>query len=445
MALVLTPQITEAGKQAAINASNNGVEISITAMSFGSGFFDPVGNETAIPGEYVRLDIASGGRVTPTQVRVAAVWSDDVGTFPIGCIGFWSGSTLWAVWSRSNNVPVAVKTPGIDFVSFYDLVISAVPPNSVTVVVNPDANEALAALGAHEADPAAHPQYMLRNQFVNGHSLMFAGTVTGTANALIIPAPTEQALTAYVTGMRLTFRAASSNTAAATANVAGLGVKPIRKSGSLELVAGDIQAGAIYDLVYDGVNFQLAGGVGGGGATLQSWEFTATAGQTTFNVPHTVGTSAVYVNGRRQSVTEWTESATQFVFNAGLNAGDHVLFENFSRVAVVEIPERFGVRQWRVKLSGAAILAGDTFIPDNAAAACSYQFPTAPQDGDSFEWIASSTRFSVNAMTLVPTDKQVMGASTNILVNTDDFCGRFVFRAALDQWRVYATASAGNN
>ena len=444
MAIVLIPQITEAGKQAAINASNTGVEISITAMSFGSGFFEPSGSETVIPGEFVRLPIASGGRVAPTQVRVGSVWADETGTFPIGCIGFWAGTVLWAVWSRANGIPIAVKTPGVDFVSFYDLVIGAVPPNSVNVIVNPDASAALAALGAHEADPDAHPQYLLRSQFVNGHSLGYVGTVTGSGNAISINSPPEQLITAYVAGMRLTFKAAANNSGPASANVNFLGAKSIKKSGSSDLVAGDIKVGAIYDLVYDGTNFQLAGGVGGGSAAYETWEFTATAGQTTFAVSHTVGSSAVFVNGRRLSAGEWSESATQFTIASPLNAGDSVVFENFDKVSVVEVPDKYGKGQWKIKPNGSALEAGDTFVPDNASAACAYTFPTAPQDGDAVEWCASSTKFSVNTMTLTPTDKQVMGASTAVIVNTDDICGRFVYRAALNQWRAYATGAAGN-
>lgn len=153
----LLPKITEQGLQAAIDADNAGMQIYIDAISFGSGLYDPVGTETALVSQHVKLPIASGGKVAPTQVRVSAVWQDAVSLFNIGEIGFWTGTTLFAVWSRATGGYVAVKSPDIDFVALYDLTLGAVPPNSVNVIVNTEVNEALAVLAEHIVDPNAHP------------------------------------------------------------------------------------------------------------------------------------------------------------------------------------------------------------------------------------------------------------------------------------------------
>lgn len=79
---------------------------------------------------------------------------------------------------------------------------------------------------------------------------------TGTANSIIV-APSV-APTAYNTGLRIRTRAAAANTGATTINVSGLGVKQILRSDGTALETGDILAGQVVDLTYDGTNFRLA-------------------------------------------------------------------------------------------------------------------------------------------------------------------------------------------
>lgn len=85
---------------------------------------------------------------------------------------------------------------------------------------------------------------------------------TGTANAysiILIPP-----ISAYVEGQRFIFKALNTNTGASTIDVDGNGPIAIKKSATIDLSAGDILAGEIYDITFDGVNFQLLGGVGSG-------------------------------------------------------------------------------------------------------------------------------------------------------------------------------------
>lgn len=82
-------------------------------------------------------------------------------------------------------------------------------------------------------------------------------TVTGTDTILGTASPV---LTAYVVGQTFKFVAAASNTGAVTINISSLGAKSIVKNGSTPLGAGDIIVGNLYQIVYDGTNFQLVGG-----------------------------------------------------------------------------------------------------------------------------------------------------------------------------------------
>lgn len=79
---------------------------------------------------------------------------------------------------------------------------------------------------------------------------------TGAANAYVItPAP---AITAYAVGQMFSFKAVNANTTTSTLNVNGLGVKTIKKiDGSTNLASGDIGAGQIVLVEYDGTNFIL--------------------------------------------------------------------------------------------------------------------------------------------------------------------------------------------
>lgn len=101
------------------------------------------------------------------------------------------------------------------------------------------------------------------------------GADTGAANAYVvtlIPVPSG-----YVAGMGVVFKAAHANTGASTLNVNGLGAKSIVKNGSVALAGGEIAAGQIIYVKYDGTNFQIIGG-GGTGATVNAFGETVAVG-----------------------------------------------------------------------------------------------------------------------------------------------------------------------
>lgn len=88
------------------------------------------------------------------------------------------------------------------------------------------------------------------------------GPDTGAANAYAValsPVPT------LVAGSVVVFKSLNANTGASTLAVNGGSAKAIKKNVSSALASGDILAGQIVVVVYDGTNFQMAGG---GGVTL---------------------------------------------------------------------------------------------------------------------------------------------------------------------------------
>lgn len=313
--IIFQPKVTQAGEAAAFNAQSDGLELTLTHVSFGSGLYTPTGEETALQNEIKRVTISGGSRVNPTQIRMLSIWPDDsdnplTNSGAIGEVGFWAGDTLFSVWSREGE-PMGYKTPGVDFVLFNDLVFKQLGPDSVTVQVDPSGSAALAALSAHEGAFNAHPQYLLRRDVAkDSGSLAWLGLAAGTANALQLSLADDEALlTAYGAGQRFQFMAAATNTGPVTANIEGLGAIAIKKAGDTGLVdvdAGDIKAGAIFDLNFDGTYFQLGGGVGGGKA-FERFSFTASVAQATFTAKHTPGSIIVLRNGRE--VTDYVSAA----------------------------------------------------------------------------------------------------------------------------------------
>lgn len=95
---------------------------------------------------------------------------------------------------------------------------------------------------------ALHPQQIQNGNFV------YAASSTGNDTYVITVAPTP---VAYVTGQKFSFKADVGNTGTASLNVNSLGAVTLKKNVSTNLATGDIAAGQMVDVEYDGTNFQL--------------------------------------------------------------------------------------------------------------------------------------------------------------------------------------------
>lgn len=109
-------------------------------------------------------------------------------------------------------------------------------------------------IGTYDGLPAINDPYSI-------NSLL--GSITGTNT---IAATATPAITAYATGATYSFIAANTNTGAATLSIDGLAAKSITKNGSVALTAGDIQAGKLTWVEYDGTTFQLINNIVYGGS-----------------------------------------------------------------------------------------------------------------------------------------------------------------------------------
>lgn len=187
-------------------------------------------------------------------------------------------------------------------------------------------------LKAHTDAANPHPQYLLRSAVAKDSGpLAWLGDAAGTANALTLALKhAEATLTAYAAGQRFQFKATASNTGPVTAKIGALAAVAVKKSeggGLVDLVGGDIRAGALYDLNFDGTYFQLGGGVGAGKA-FERFSFEASVGQSVFSVPHTVGNVIVMRNGRE--VSEFLSDGLAVTLQQPCDFGDSVQILAFS-------------------------------------------------------------------------------------------------------------------
>lgn len=109
-------------------------------------------------------------------------------------------------------------------------------------------------VGTYDGIPSINDPYSI-------NSLL--GSITGTNTIAATATPT---ITAYANGATYSFIAANTNTNAVTISIDGLAAKSITKNGSAALTAGDIQAGKLTWIEYDGTTFQLLNNIVYGGS-----------------------------------------------------------------------------------------------------------------------------------------------------------------------------------
>lgn len=125
--------------------------------------------------------------------------------------------------------------------------------------VSPKATEK-AALAGSSGTPSGSNKYVTTADTKYTHAVLQNGTAIYAADAeandtyviTLSPVPA-----AYTNGMVVNFKANTANTGAATLNVNGLGPITIKKLHDQDLATGDIEAGQIVSVVYDGTNFQM--------------------------------------------------------------------------------------------------------------------------------------------------------------------------------------------
>lgn len=166
MSNALIPVITTRGLAAVFNAQNTGLAAEITHIALGDNGRTPSKNEVGLVSEKMRIPIADGERIDDHQIHLTGLADGDK-EFWVREIGFiLSDGTMLAVWSDTN--PLAYKSAEVPLLLAFDLVLAALPANSVNII-GTGANLSLAAWGDKFISNAAATISTQVNVIKNAH------------------------------------------------------------------------------------------------------------------------------------------------------------------------------------------------------------------------------------------------------------------------------------
>ncbi|MCG7878345.1 MAG: phage tail protein [Candidatus Thiodiazotropha endolucinida] len=132
MSVSLAPVITTAGLQAVLNATDDGVQARITHVALGDLGWSPTNSATNLRREQNRIVIADGTRIQPTQLHITAVENGSK-EYWVREVGFiLDDGTLFAIWSHPTQA-LAWKAADVDLLLAFDMMLSALPADSVTI------------------------------------------------------------------------------------------------------------------------------------------------------------------------------------------------------------------------------------------------------------------------------------------------------------------------
>jgi hypothetical protein len=146
----LQPVITKAGLSAVWRKDKTGLAAQITHVVIGTAGYTPANTQTALRNQVAVYPISDGETLSSTLLHVTAV-ADGPQAIWVREIGYLlSDGTLFAVWSHATDV-LAYKPAGNKLLLAYDLSLTALPPDSVTITstgagLNLSLSEELAAL-----------------------------------------------------------------------------------------------------------------------------------------------------------------------------------------------------------------------------------------------------------------------------------------------------------
>jgi len=215
-------------------------------------------------------------------------------------------------------------------------------------------------------------------------------TVAGTnaLTGLAIP-PLE----GYTAGAQYTFIAQNTNTGAVTLDIDSLGVKSVTKFGTTALAAGDIVAGAITLVEYDGTRFQLL--------NVTSNNFKYIVEPTTISA--TAATGTVNYDVATQSIVYYTTAATAnwtMNFRASSSATLNSLMSTGQTITVTFMATQGATAYYNsaVTIDGSAITpkwqSGITPNAGNINSVDTYTYAIIKTGSAAFTVLASQTRYA---------------------------------------------------
>jgi len=136
MSTPLQPVITKKGLAGVWNATSTGLSAEITHIALGTSGYTPTNEQTSLRTQVAKYPIAGGERLSDSLIHITAL-ADGPAAFWVREIGFLlADGTLLAVWSHATDA-LTYKPANTDLLLAYDLSLTALPADSVTIVSSP--------------------------------------------------------------------------------------------------------------------------------------------------------------------------------------------------------------------------------------------------------------------------------------------------------------------
>lgn len=159
--------ITEAGKQAALNANADSAQlkINLTQVAVGTAQHLATGNETALTSEVKRGSIVSGDiEVVSNTLRFTTSMSGDTKT-DVYEVGLFTDDGVLFALAGSNTTPLFSLHPDITFVIALGLSLDDIDASNITVTTDTNGALSIVMMENHLAAPDPHPQYLNNARF----------------------------------------------------------------------------------------------------------------------------------------------------------------------------------------------------------------------------------------------------------------------------------------
>ncbi|WP_318438156.1 phage tail-collar fiber domain-containing protein [Photobacterium leiognathi] len=128
---------TQAGLAELISTKNEGLKGTIKWIAAGDKSYQPTPTQTGLLNEKQRERVSDWEMLSPTQLRMAAVFKGDL-EYEVREVGFFLDTgTLLAVYSVPDTL-LAYKSANASWLQKFTLDISPLPSNSVTIDVGTD-------------------------------------------------------------------------------------------------------------------------------------------------------------------------------------------------------------------------------------------------------------------------------------------------------------------
>ncbi|SHG92374.1 hypothetical protein [Bradyrhizobium erythrophlei] len=276
------------------------------------------------------------------------------------------------------------------------------------------------------------------------------GTDTGGVNAMVAnvtPVPTT-----LTPGMTVHIRAANSNTGATTFNLNGLGASAVHRANGAALSAGDINAGMVVELIWDGSSWQIANYFGFTSSTVNNNTYT-------LSIPYAADSSGVansIVVAPNPALTALTAGNELMVKLANTNTGATTITVN--SLAAVSVVNPNGSA-----LTAGQIVAGEMLwllydgthfqvCNPSVATVNVYNLTNAPFADVSTFYGSGSVEAPYATHTFAPFTSATIGSQGNVAFSSGEIvietAGRYLFAYSTDVYSVsgsdpYAALSSG--